>query len=182
MAQISHIDIGDLIVAQATFKNAAGADTDPTNLTVRQQDPAGAETVLLNNVATSGLNAGTSPVAKTATGVYKLNPGVEATMPGQYVFNFKGTGAVAAAAEFLYIADPSEFVTDSGISSRALVTLAEARDWLQNTIATNPGRQRDRPGHQRCVRQDSLRGCPRVQGCRREPASAPVPHRTDELA
>ena len=138
MAQISHIDIGDLIVAQATFKNAAGADTDPTNLTVRQQDPAGAETVLLNNVATSGLNAGTSPVAKTATGVYKLNPGVEATMPGQYVFNFKGTGAVAAAAEFLYIADPSEFVTDSGISSRALVTLAEARDWLQNTIQTNP--------------------------------------------
>ena len=138
MAQVTHVDIGDLMVAQATFKNAAGADADPTNLTVKQQDPAGTETVLLNNVATSGLNAGTTPVAKTATGIYKLSPGVEATLSGWYAFNFKGTGAVAAAEEFLYVADPSEFTTNSGISTRALVTLSEARDWLQHTQQEMP--------------------------------------------
>ena len=137
MAQVTHVDIGDLMVPQATFKNAAGADTDPTNLTVKQQAPDGTETVLYTGLV-SALNAGTSPVAKTATGVFKLNPGVEAVAAGYYVFNFKGTGAVAAAEEFVYAADPSEFVTNSGISDRALVTFFEVRDWLQHTQQEMP--------------------------------------------
>jgi hypothetical protein len=125
------------MVPQATFKNAAGADTDPTNLTVKQQAPDGTESTLYSG-ATSALNAGTSPVAKTATGIYQLNPGAAATMAGWYAFNFAGTGAVQASEEFLYVADPSEFTADSGISDRALVTLSEARDWLQHSQQEMP--------------------------------------------
>lgn len=130
MAQITHVDIGDLMTPQATF-TVSGTPTDPTNLTVRQQDSAGTETILLNNVLTSTLNAGTSPVAKTGTGVYKLNPGVSATSSGYWFFRFEGTGAATAAEEFEYVADPSEFTSNGGLSTRALVTLAETKAWLK---------------------------------------------------
>jgi hypothetical protein len=46
VANIVHYDVGDLWVPQATF-TVSGTPTDPTTLTVRQQDPAGVETMLL---------------------------------------------------------------------------------------------------------------------------------------
>ena len=131
MAQVTHSDVGDLLVPQATFKNAAGTDTDPTNLVVKQQEPDGTETVLYTGLV-SALNGSSTPVAKTATGVFKLNPGAVADAAGRWVFNFAGTGAVTAAEEFIYAVDPSEFASDSGLSDQALVTLSEARDWLQH--------------------------------------------------
>src|SRR5262245_13293266 len=136
MAKITHYDVGDLWTPQATFTlNASPAD--PTNLTVRQQTPGGVESILLNNVAVSTLTGSSSPVAKSSTGVFILNPGVSLNASGYWYVRFEGTGAITAAEEHEAIVDPSEFTSDGGLSTRALLTLAETKDWLQmNEIAT----------------------------------------------
>ena len=131
MARITHHDVGDLWVPQATF-TVSGAPTDPTTLTVRQQDAAGVETVLLNNVAVSTLTSNSTPVAKVSTGVFKLNPGVTLNQAGYWFLRFEGTGTAAANEEHQAIVDPSEFTADGGIGTRALVGLAETKDWLQS--------------------------------------------------
>lgn len=128
--KITHVDIGDRMQPQWTF-TVGGVATDPTNLTVRQQDADGVETTLLNNQLTSTLNSGTTPVAKTATGVYKLNPGVSATKQGYWFFRGEGTGAAEAAEEFQYNVDPSEFTSNAGLDTKALVSLVEMKEWLQ---------------------------------------------------
>ena len=131
MAKILHKDVGDLwSEPTATFK-IGSTSTDPTNLTVRLQDSAGTESVLLNNVLVSTLNASSTPVAKTATGVFQLNPGVSLTSSGYWMVRFEGTGAVTAAEEHEVIVDPSEFTSNAGLSNRALVGLRETKDWLQ---------------------------------------------------
>lgn len=131
MAKIVHYDIGDLWTPQATF-TIGTTKTDPTNLTVRLQNPAGVESVLLNNVLTSTLSGASSPVAKTSTGVYILNPGQALSASGYWFVRFEGTGAVTAAEEQQAVVDPSEFTSEGGLSTRALVTLAETKDWLQS--------------------------------------------------
>jgi hypothetical protein len=128
--KITHYDIGDLWTPQATF-TVANVNTDPTNLTVTQQDAAGAETVLLNNVLVSTLTGSSTPVAKTATGIFKLNPGISLTAAGYWFVKFTGTGAAAAAEQQQAIVDPDEFTTDAGVNANALVGLAETKDWLQ---------------------------------------------------
>lgn len=131
MAQkITHYDVGDVWVAQATF-TVSGTPTDPTTLTVRQQDAAGTETILANGVNPASLNASSTPVAKTSTGVFKLNPGIALTAPGYWFVKFEGTGAAAATETQQAIVDPDEFGTDLGVDPRALVGLAETKDWLQ---------------------------------------------------
>lgn len=128
--RINHYDIGDLWVPQATF-TVGGVNTDPTNLTVRQQAPDGTETVVASSVLVSGLTSVTTPVAKTATGVFKLNPGISLTSSGYWFVRFEGAGAVLATEEQQAVADPSEFTSNGGLDTRALVTLAETKDWLQ---------------------------------------------------
>lgn len=129
MAKITHYDVGDLWLPQATF-TVANVNTDPTNLTVVQQDAAGVETILLNNVAVSTLNAGTTPVAKTAAGIFKLNPGISLSASGHWYVKFTGAGAAVATEQQECIADPDQFASNAGLSLTALVTLAEARDYL----------------------------------------------------
>lgn len=129
MARVTHYDIGKVWQPQATF--AVGTtNTDPTNLTVRQQDAAGTESVLLNNVLVSTLNPSSVPVAKTATGIFKLNPGITLTSAGHWFVRFEGTGAVTTAEEHEAVVDPSEFTSNAGIDTTALVSLADAKDWL----------------------------------------------------
>jgi hypothetical protein len=136
MAQIGHYDVGEYWIPQATFK-VGSTNTDPTTLTVRQQAPDGTETVLANAVAVSGLTSSSTPVAKTAAGVFKLNPGVLLTTSGYWFVRFEGGGAVVATEEHQAIADPSEFTSDAGVSSRALVSLPVTKDWLeQKQIST----------------------------------------------
>jgi hypothetical protein len=139
MAQkVSHRTVGSLWIPQATF-TVGGTNTDPTNLTVRQQDAAGLESVLLNNVLVSTLNSGTSPIAKTATGIFKANPGISLTASGYWFCKFEGTGAVVATIQDEVIVDPDEFTSNAGLSTRALVGLAEMKGWLkyQNLDVTN---------------------------------------------
>jgi hypothetical protein len=131
MAQkIPHKTVGSRWISQATFK-VAGVDTDPTNLTVRQQDAAGVETVILNNVLVSTLNSASTPIAKTATGVFKANPGIALTASGYWFLKFEGTGAAETTIQDQVIVDPDEFTLNAGLSTRALVGLAETKDWLQ---------------------------------------------------
>lgn len=128
MAKINHLDIGDVWVAQATF-TVSGTPTDPTHLTVRQQAPDGTQTVLANAVLVSGLTGSSTPVAKTSTGVFKLNPGITLNAPGPWYVKFEGDGTAAATEQQEVIADPDEFNT--GLSTQALVTLSETKNWLE---------------------------------------------------
>lgn len=130
MAKITHYDVGDLWIPQATF-TINGTPTDPTNLTVRQQDASGTETVLLNNAAVSGLTGSSTPVAKTGTGIFKLNPGITLNASGYWYVKFEGTGAAQATEQQEAIVDPDEFTSDAGVASYALVGLSETKDWLQ---------------------------------------------------
>jgi hypothetical protein len=129
-ARIAHYDVGDMWTPQATF-SVGGTATDPTTLTVTQQSPDGTETVLAAAVSPASLNAGSTPVAKTGTGVFKVNPGVAITAAGRWYVKFVGTGAAAAADTHVAIGDPDEFTSGSGIGARALVSLDETKDWLQ---------------------------------------------------
>ena len=128
--KIVHYDVGDIWTPQATFSINA-VNTDPTNLTVRQQDSTGTETVLLNNGLVSSLTGASTPVAKTATGIFKLNPGITLATSGYWFVKFEGTGAATGTEQQECIVDPDEFSTNAGISTMALVSLAETKDWLR---------------------------------------------------
>src|SRR5437868_1100331 len=119
MAKILHHSVGDLWAEPVATFTVAGVNTDPTNLTVRLQDAAGVETVLVNNVLVSTLNAGSTPIKKTGTGVFQPSPGVSLPASGHYFLKFEGTGAAAATIQWETIVDPDEFTLDAGIASWA---------------------------------------------------------------
>jgi len=127
--RITHYDIDDVWQPQATF-TVGGTPTDPTTITVKQQAPDGTETTIANAVTVSTLNASSTPVAKTSTGVLKLNPGITLNASGYWFVRFTGTGTAAASEEHQAVVDPSEFTLNAGVSDRALVSLAETKDWL----------------------------------------------------
>jgi hypothetical protein len=136
VANIIHYDLEDYWVTQSTF-TVSGTPTDPTTLTVKQQAPDGTETVLAAAVSPAALNAGSTPVAKVSTGVFKLNPGIQLTAAGRWYVKFTGTGAASASETHEAIADPDVFTLESGVDLRALVTLAETKDWLnQQNVST----------------------------------------------
>jgi hypothetical protein len=129
--KIPHVDIGDRMTPQATW-TVGGTPTDPTQIVVRQQDPAGTETYVTTASSPGALTTASTPLARMGAGVFKLNPGVSATSSGYWFFRFEGTGAAEATEEFQYVADPSEFSANGGLNFRALVGLAETKDWLNN--------------------------------------------------
>jgi hypothetical protein len=130
VAKIPHRTVGSLWTPQFTF-TVGVTNTDPTNLTVRIQNAAGTESVLLNNVLVSTLSGVTTPVAKTATGVFKLNPGVTLDASGFWFAKAEGTGAAQATIQEQVNVDPDEFTSNAGLDTRALVSLAETKDWLK---------------------------------------------------
>lgn len=130
MAKITHYDIGDRWTPQATWTVASVA-TDPSQIVVRLQDPTGTESVVTTASSPSSLTSASTPLARMSQGVYQLKPGVSLTAAGYWYVRFEGTGTAEASEEFLTIVDPSEFTSDAGLSTRALVGLAETKDWLQ---------------------------------------------------
>ena len=131
MARIVHADIGDRLTPQATF-TVGGAATDPTQIVVKQQDPAGTETTVTTASSPATLLTSDTPLARVSAGIFKLNPGIAATSAGHWFFRFEATGVAESAEDFQYAVDPSEFYSAAGLTSRALVTLAETKDWLQS--------------------------------------------------
>jgi hypothetical protein len=125
MPQITHGDVGDNWVPQATF-TVGGVATDPTTVTVKIRDPAGTISTL---GPVSGATGG-GGIVRVSAGVF--NTIVPITAAGYWYANFTGTGAAAAAEDFEYRADPSGFTSNWGLSTRALVGLGEAKDWLQS--------------------------------------------------
>jgi hypothetical protein len=130
VAKIEHKDIGDRLQPQFSW-TIGGVGTDPSQIVVRQQDPAGVETVVTTASSPATLTSASTPLARMSAGVFKLSPGVSATSSGYWFFRAEGTGGAEAAEEYQYTVDPSEFTSNAGLSDRALVGLAETKDWLQ---------------------------------------------------
>jgi len=128
--KITHYDQGDIWTPQATF-TVGGTPTDPTNVTVKIKDPAGT----ITTVGPVSGSTGGSGITRVGPGVFKYS--VPLTAQGYWFSRFEGTGAAAATEDQEAIVDPSEFFAP--LDPRALVGLAETKDWLnqQNVDTSN---------------------------------------------
>lgn len=124
MARITHYDQGDIWTPQATFA-VGGTPTDPTNITVRVKKPDGTVTVL--GPVAGG--TGGSGIVRVSAGVFKTD--ITLDDAGYWAARFEGSGAATASEEHNAIVDPSEFYESAQLGTRALVGLAETKDWLQ---------------------------------------------------
>jgi hypothetical protein len=129
VAQISHLDIGDVWKPTASF-TVGGTPTDPTTLTTRLLAPDGTLTTASYSVAS--LTTVSSPVAKTTTGTFVYSVSID--QAGHWYTRFEGTGAATAAEDSEAIVDPSPFYDNGGLSDQALVSLGEAKAWLGNNL------------------------------------------------
>jgi hypothetical protein len=80
-------NVGDLVRLQATFKDLASVLADPTTLTLKVKNPAGATTTY-NYPGT---------IVRSSTGVFYYDYLVGAS--GTHYFNFAGAGAYTAVDE-----------------------------------------------------------------------------------
>jgi hypothetical protein len=97
---MSDFEQGTLIRSTATFTNAAGANTDPTTVTVRYR--VGTDTVTTKVYVTD------AAVIKSATGIFYIDLAVGA-LDGTWHVRWEGTGAVVAAVEASFSVKPSQF-------------------------------------------------------------------------
>jgi hypothetical protein len=125
MAQINHFDQGDVWTPQATF-TVSGAPTDPTNITARVKHSDGTVDVL--GPVAGGTGGG--GITRVSTGVFKITVSLDDA--GYWFARFEGTGVAAATEEHQAIVDPSQFYESAQLGTRALVGLAETKDWLQS--------------------------------------------------
>lgn len=124
MATITHYDVGDIWPIRATY-TVGGVATDPTTVTVKVKDPDG-------NIDTIGPVSGAtggSGIVRTAAGTYTYNVILDDT--GYWFAWTESTGAVVATEQHQAIVDPSEFYESAQLGTRALVSLAETKDWLE---------------------------------------------------
>ena len=136
MAKIVHYDIGDLWTPTMTWK-VGTTPTDPSQIVVRLKEPSGTLSVVTTAAAPSTLTSASTPLARLSQGVFQMLPGVTLDAAGYWFLRAEGTGAAEASEDFQAVVDPSEFYVDGGLSSRALVGLAETKDWLnQQNIDT----------------------------------------------
>ena len=70
-----------------------------------------------------------------SAGVFKTD--ITLDDAGYWFARFEG-GTAAAAEDHQAIVDPSEFYETAQLGTRALVGMAEARDWLQHTQQESP--------------------------------------------
>jgi hypothetical protein len=124
VARIEHYAQGSVWIPQATF-TVAGTPTDPTTITVKIKDPDGTVTTL--GPAAGGTGGG--GIVRDSAGVFKTE--IQLDDAGYWHARFEGTGAATAAQDHQAIVDPSEFYESAQLGSRALVGLAETKDWLQ---------------------------------------------------
>lgn len=91
-------DVGDQVRLSAAF-TASGTATDPTAVTFKIKNPAGATTtyVYLTDAA----------LVRDSTGNYHVD--FNGTVPGIHFYRFSGTGAVMAAGEASFELSRSEF-------------------------------------------------------------------------
>jgi len=88
---------GDLVRVAATFKNAAGTDTDPTTVSFRYTAPSGTVTTLVY-----GTDAA---LVKASVGNYYVD--LDANEAGIWFHVFIGTGAVQQAQDGEFTVSPN---------------------------------------------------------------------------
>jgi hypothetical protein len=123
MAQITHYDQGDLWTPKATF-TVGGVATDPSTVTFKYRDPSGTITTVGPVAGASG----GSGITRVSAGVYTYD--VTLNDAGRWYARFEGTGAATAAEDYEAVVDPSVFYESAQLGTQALVSLAEAKDWL----------------------------------------------------
>lgn len=92
-------DLGDRIELRSSFRNAAGAFTDPTEVTYRVKDAGGSVTTYTYGGAT---------VTKNATGSYSVF--VTPTTSGTWYWRAEATGDVVDAVEGSFRVAASEVI------------------------------------------------------------------------
>jgi hypothetical protein len=85
---VAAYDIGDTVRLTATFKNTAGANTDPTAVACTWKSPDG--------TVTSYTYAGAT-ITRSEAGIYYVD--IAPTVSGNHWYDFTGTGTVAATVE-----------------------------------------------------------------------------------
>lgn len=94
---ISVYQKGDLARITGNFKNAAGADADPTTVTFKYTNPAGTITTLIYLTDAA--------LVKDSTGNYHVDVSINAA--GMWYYRWQGTGAVETAQEGEFCVEPS---------------------------------------------------------------------------
>jgi hypothetical protein len=94
---IASYDLGDLIELKITFRNDAGAVTDPTSPTLAIHKPDGTTTTYVHPTDAA--------LVKDSTGVYHVN--YSPTMAGTHHWRGLGTGAVQAEEQAAFFVRPN---------------------------------------------------------------------------
>lgn len=94
------ITIGSVVRYSVTFKDAAKALADPTNVYLKLENP--------NGIFTTYHYGDGVTIVKTATGLYYAD--VEADVSGLWLWRFEGTGANQSACEGSFTVPESNFV------------------------------------------------------------------------
>ena len=89
-------DVGDLVRVSAVFKNAAGAEADPTAVSFKFRKPDGV-------VTTWGVAV--NQIVKDSDGNFHADLNI--TVKGVWIYKFIGTGAVQAVEEASLVVRPS---------------------------------------------------------------------------
>lgn len=130
MVNVENRNIGDRLTPQWTF-TVSGTPTDPTQIVVSQQTPAGVESVITTASSPGTLTTASTPLSRVSAGVFKLNPGTSADAPGYWIFTARATGtAESGPPDMVYKVLPSEIGAYTTLGAQALVGLQEAKDWL----------------------------------------------------
>jgi hypothetical protein len=114
---------GDVVPLEATFRNAAGVATNTTvTLTIRSPD-----------------GTVTTPTASnTATGVYHYDLALASNAAaGVWNYRFAGTGTVTATEQDTFVVDSLRTGTLGLLEARALVSMADAREYVLNDVTDN---------------------------------------------
>lgn len=91
--------VGDLVRCTGSFKNSAGASTDPSGVTAKIKTPAGTTITYIYGVD--------AQLVKESTGVYYVD--VSATTNGTWYYRFAGTGTGQSADENYFRVVDSQF-------------------------------------------------------------------------
>lgn len=130
MPNVENRNIGDRLTPEWTY-SVSGTPTDPTQIVVQQQEPDGTETTISTASSPGTLTTSSTPLARVSAGVFKLNPGTSADEPGYWIFTARATGtAESGPPDFVYKVLPSEIGAYTTLGAQALVSLQEAKDWL----------------------------------------------------
>lgn len=124
---MAEYDIGDLIRVTGTFKNDAGAATDPTTVKFVFEKP--------NETATTYVYLTDAQLVRDSPGVFHVDLVPAAGEDGLWLYRWEGTGAVQQAEPGSFEVRPSNI--GSTVAAPTYVTAAELRLEVGDEIDTD---------------------------------------------